>query len=146
MKLTRTSIFAVCSSFVVVLGISAGMLVIGSPGEARKKRLDELRVQDLRAISSAMENFRRTHDTLPETLDQLLQPNGPYGLRLSDPESMAAYEYRAKGSEMYELCAQFQTTLDASEDNNAFWRHGPGRTCFQIEMRSPAKARPEARQ
>lgn len=137
------TVFAVCSSIVVLAAIGAALMVLGSPGEARKRRLDELRVRDLNAISNSLETYRRTHDDLPASLDQLSRPNGP-AQSFSDPESKARYEYRPLGREAFELCARFQTTADATTDTgaaNAFWHHGPGRKCFRIEVRAPGKVR-----
>jgi hypothetical protein len=142
MKLQSTSVFAIGSSVVVVTAICAGIAAIDSPGEARMRRLDEQRVRDLQFISTAMESYRRTHDALPADLDRIVQPNSPPTLRLRDPESQVLYEYKPIGTDSYELCAKFQTTLDAKADdnrNNRFWDHGPGKTCFRIEIHLPVK-------
>jgi len=142
MKLQSSSVFAIGSSVVVVMAICAGIAAIDSPSEARMRRLDEQRVRDLQFISTAMESYRRIHDGLPADLDRIVQPNSPPSLRLRDPESQILYEYKPNGTDSYELCAKFQTTLEAKADdsrNNPFWDHGPGKTCFRFEIHFPLK-------
>jgi hypothetical protein len=145
MKLKRSAVFAVCSSLVALTAIVAALSVIGSPDEVRKLKLDEQRVGDLWWISNSMERYRCLHDSLPAALDQLLQPNEPtYGIHIKDPESNELYEYTRHGSDAYELCAKFHTTLDATVDSSsfsAFWFHGPGKKCFQMKVHSPGKSR-----
>ena len=142
MRIQPANLFAIGSSVVVVAAICAGIVSIESPHEARLRRLDEQRVHDLQFVTLAVENYHRAHDRLPADLEQLVQPNSPGSLSLTDPESKTLYEYKALGQDSYELCAQFHTTLDAkSGDNrtNHFWDHGPSRTCFRIDSRLPSK-------
>jgi type II secretory pathway pseudopilin PulG len=140
MKLQSPTVFAIGSSVVVLTAIGAGIVAIDSPGEARMRRLDEQRVQDLQSISRAMENYRRTHDGLPPDLQRIIQPNSPPIMRLKDPDSQVFYEYKPNGTDSYELCAEFQTISDGDDSRgNRFWDHGRGKTCFQIEVHLPVK-------
>jgi hypothetical protein len=140
MKLQSPTVFGIGSSVVVLTAICAGIVAIDSPGEARMRRLDEQRVQDLQSVSRAMEDYRRTHGGLPADLERIIQPNSPPILRLRDPESQVFYEYEPSGTDSYELCAEFQATSNGDGNlSNRFWDHGPGKTCFQIEIHLPIK-------
>lgn len=124
---------------VVVLAVVSGLVLLGSPGEAHVRRLDERRVADLREIALGMDLYRTKHDRLPDSIGDLWSdPNAR--LRLRDPITSKAYEYRVLGPNTYELCARFErgTTdpLDRTEwFDDASWNHGTGRQCFQRKAR-----------
>lgn len=139
MKLGSAAVFAIAASAVVLLAIVAGLVVIGSPSEVRAQRLDEQRVRNLQAIASAIERHRRTNDTVPASLVTLRQSEQQVALPIEDPESRELYDYRATGASSYELCALFDTVLNANDGRiPAFWSHSAGRHCFLIDVKPQA--------
>jgi type II secretory pathway pseudopilin PulG len=124
----------------VVAGIAGGLLIIGSPEQIRMRRLDEQRITDLQSISRAVEDYRRTHNRLPETLEILQKRDPQIFLSLQDRASGQPYAYAAIGESSYQLCAQFDTVFDEKTENSRFlppfWKHEPGRHCFSFEVRS----------
>lgn len=128
---------AICFVVLVIVGV----YLAGSPSEARAKRFDNARVQDLNAISNAVTNFYDRNEKLPETfaqLDEYNQKTFNQTLNSKDPQSGASYEYRVLSTTTreFELCAQFNMenhtqgrTYMPYETNN-IWDHAAGRDCF----------------
>jgi hypothetical protein len=134
MNMRKSTIFSIATTLIVLLVIGVGLAMIGSPEKARRDRLDEQRIRELKTISIAIENYRTHHASLPPNLSALIQPNEPV-LHLQDPKSGSFYDYQPHGQNSYELCATFQTKLDIKTDDNrfgAFWFHGLGKHCFNI--------------
>jgi hypothetical protein len=141
MRFPPATLFAVLAGLATLAGIVAGFLVIGPPAEVRMRRFDETRAGDLGAISDAVAAYRRTHQGLPEKLDDLARSSEVYRrYSLKDPAGRP-YDYTAKDAFSYELCAEFdRATDDAMETRHypsIFWRHGQGRQCFSLEARPP---------
>ncbi|WP_243366114.1 DUF1559 domain-containing protein [Fundidesulfovibrio soli] len=142
MRAQRSNLFLGVMGLAVLVALAAGLNAIGTPEEARMRRLDTQRVNNLRNISNAMENYHRSHENLPASLDQLQQPSGFNGLHLNDPETKQPYEYKPLTQDTYELCAQFQTVQDAGAEeraDNPFWHHGAGRHCFALKVKAVAR-------
>lgn len=117
----------------VLVAIVAGLLAIGTPGEARLKKLDERRVSDLEAISFAVNGYWSRHDSLPQTLE-LLYLEHHAGVTIVDPVTLDPYEYMVLGVDSYELCATFQLEGSSKwgrEYNNSWW-HDAGRFCYKL--------------
>ena len=126
-------------SVVVVASVVAGLIVVGSPTQERKRKLDTRRVTDLQALAGALDTYWTRHGALPGDIhaveeEVLLQP-------LTDPESGAAYTYRMTGEQSFELCASFHTdATDASpvrpKPTSRFgtWAHGQGVCCFALSV------------
>jgi type II secretory pathway pseudopilin PulG len=125
------------AGLLVVAAVAAGLVLLGSPREARLHRLDDQRLSAIQALSNTVAAYSQAHKALPDTLEQVAADQNwltPSALR--DPETGAPYEYRKTGQAAYELCARFATTTD--DDVPLHWRHGPGRACFS--QTSNAKA------
>lgn len=118
----------------VLAAVVAGLFLLRSPAEERTRRIDARRVDDLRAISEAIDVYRSRRERLPAALDELAAETG-LASRLRDPETQQAYEYRALGAKEYELCASFTLELATRETAPDFWAHGPGRQCFRLKAR-----------
>jgi type II secretory pathway pseudopilin PulG len=82
--------FAGGASAVVLAAIVGGLMLTGSPGALRLLRLDEQKVQDLRNLATAIDNYEDRHKTLPETLEALTAEEQWNVLRLADPETNSA--------------------------------------------------------
>src|SRR3546814_15772605 len=61
----------VLAGVVVVATVIGAIAVMGSPGEQRKLRIDEHRINDLRAIEAAVRLHRKDTGSLPEDLATL---------------------------------------------------------------------------
>jgi hypothetical protein len=138
MKVQSATLFAVLSTIVAFAAIFAGSLLVGSPGEVRLARLDAVRAADLSSISSAITNYRLTHESLPPTLDELQKSAPRVSSSFKDPEQRA-YEYAVKDAFAYELCATFDRATDGTTESarlpSMFEKHGLGRQCFNLEAR-----------
>ncbi len=134
---------------VVTAAIVAGFWQMGSPSYQRQVRLDEERLNNIRAIDSALTNskYYQSDHSLPSTIDQLeaLPQN-----TLKDPETGQAYEYRALSTSTYEICTTFATDNSNPKSPGGRsdpwlgqeWRHPAGHYCFHREVGSPLNVAP----
>ncbi len=142
MKVQSSTVFAALSSMLALAAIIAGWLVIGSPGEVRLIRFDATRATDLSFISSAITSYRLTHESLPQTLDELQKSAPTARLNFTDPAERP-YEYIVRDAFAYELCATFDRATEPVAEpvsvQSIFERHGAGRQCFKLEARPPSR-------
>lgn len=127
---------------IVVASAVSGFVVAGSPFAERMRRFDDRRVGDLQTIQWQVINYWQRKDLLPDTVDQLQDDISGF-IPPREPETGAAYEYRALGNLQFELCAVFSTDGRINGDPRvpgiAFpgpkipesWAHGTGRVCFE---------------
>jgi Domain of unknown function (DUF5671) len=116
--------------------VAGGFLMVGSPGEARLKRLDDQRVKDLQWISSVVNSYRTRTGTLPASLDAV-HTQGAWRMPPHDPETGHTYEYRVLVDNRYELCATFDRGSDEEHglwSRDVFWAHTSGRQCFRVDV------------
>lgn len=130
----------------VILSIIAGFFIVGTPGEARAKRLDSQRISDLQNIQWQVVNYWQQKEQIPQSLEELRDPISGVYIPV-DPDTGAVYEYRPTGGMSFELCATFDKAGDArgygydrpypasvapgkGEAINDVWTHDSGRTCF----------------
>ncbi|MBT8400256.1 MAG: hypothetical protein KJO98_07255 [Rhodothermia bacterium] len=133
MRISDRTILTTFVVTVVAAAVIAGLVLIGSPGEERLRRLDARRVADLRTIVNSIEDYWRRHDRLPTDLtDFATEPDLSPHTR--DPETDNPYEYRALDSTSYELCSVFNLPAVRSRTDADFWFHADGRQCFFLEM------------
>lgn len=136
-------VFLISSAVLFVVLIVVGVWLAGTPGEARAKRFDQARVQDLNAISNAVTNYYNAKNSLPVTVAELDAANQKaynQTLNLKDPQTGKAYEYRVTGGSSgreFELCAEFNAAYKTNAYNsvsyglnNNIWDHDAGRDCF----------------
>lgn len=127
------------ASLAVLLILAAGFLLIGSPSYQRQIRFDDQRVSDLQSIQYQVVEYWISKDALPATITELDNPLTGFVVPV-DPETLAAYEYRATGDLTFELCANFTTELASGTPvrstsptmmkGTEHWDHAPERTCF----------------
>ncbi|MBI4121950.1 MAG: hypothetical protein HY461_01325 [Parcubacteria group bacterium] len=130
---------------VIVAAIITGLVVIGSPKEARLRRFDDLRVQNLQFIQDQVFSYWVDKKTVPNQLEQL--NDDIRGVRVPmDPATGQPYAYEKKGSEQFTLCAEFSTAIPEPANarraqkypsppyygyfNNGSWEHEAGKQCF----------------
>jgi len=135
----RSMKFGMGAATAVIASFCVGIGVAGTPSEQRHIEADRRRVQDLRAIASAVHSWRQRNglnlppSPLPAGLSELIGK----GINLSqtlDPETKTAYEYHVSSGTSYELCAMFSGPEEADQvPGRQFWNHGKGRTCFTLD-------------
>lgn len=118
--------------------VGVAVLVLDSPAEARRQRLDERRVANLREIAGAIDVYWTREGALPPDLDALVGVRGLDAPR-TDPVTDEPYDYRVAGERTYELCATFATVAPGREPRgyrqrqDSFWHHPAGEHCFEVE-------------
>ena len=127
----------IAASVAVVAAIVAA-IVIEPPAHARKKRLDDRRVQDLSQIESVVNEYWRRQQKLPPALTSLQG----VGLKVSivDPETALPYEYTPLSEQSYRICANFSFETGNARNRpwpaqTAEWSHTAGRHCFERTVR-----------
>jgi hypothetical protein len=139
-RVSRHAAIGAGAALVVAAALAGGLVLTGSPAEARLERLDARRIGDLQRISRLVDAYWRGHGRLPGSLGEIGPEPGAAG---RDPVTGQPYEFRATGETRYELCAIFarRSAAERSEVEPEFWAHGEGRTCFPMEVRRIAFAR-----
>jgi hypothetical protein len=112
---------------VVVAGVAIGFATIGTPQHVRLVERDHRRVSDLERIEAALRVDPSTRGTALPALAGRRWPR--------DPLTGKPYVYLRETATRYRLCATFELPSDAAEDDG-FWRHGPGLTCFREDSRA----------
>jgi hypothetical protein len=133
------------ASAVVLAAVIVALGLLGSPGTARRRALDRMRVENLRTISGMVDTFWTTRHRPPRDLAELWASTRPdfRSAPVSDPETRRPYTYSVVDSTHYRLCAVFLTSarLDPetfgpmADTTFAPTLHGPGPSCFTLEVR-----------
>lgn len=140
--------FGIAAWAVALAVVAWGFVYAGSPMSQRLERLDERRVNDLRAIQEEIYTItyqgvdRYNQPTpitklprpLPVSLDQVVKLAQFQRPSIVDPDSGAPYSYDVRGSK-FSLCAVFSTEQDNSY--NVFWNHPAGEHCFEFDALDP---------
>ncbi len=129
------AIAGVATAAIVLGGVALAFSVIGSPAHERSLALDRKRMEDVRTLSSRIdEAYDESGQRLPA-----VAPDS----ELRDPVTGKPYEYRRLGARHYQLCANFALTsekVDARLETGVWeWPHRAGRTCYRLGTNSSAK-------
>jgi hypothetical protein len=151
-QLTRTGLhraFGWGTSAVVVVCMSLGMMIVGSPGTERLRRFDTQRASDIARISEGVyettvgAGWRNAStaltqkQALPKSLAEV-QANAPNRrLRILDPQTTAPYEYEVIGETRFRVCATFNAIREEAGDVG--WNHPAGRHCFDFDALNPRR-------
>jgi len=128
----------------VVVAVIVALLVIDGPATERTQRIDARRIDDLRALSEALDcawsrdpalGLSGSLEDIVAGVDEEIGAGRlPWSCRpgaLVDPETGAAYVYRRLASDRYELCATFgRPSPEAEPSSPDPWAHGAGEVCF----------------
>lgn len=140
--------FAIAAAVIAGIALTLGFIVVGSPFTVRLRKLDDRRVEDLRAIHAAIQRMVIERPTdkpklkrpLPSTLDEVAahvrSEQYQSELSLHDPQTGAVYVYRVTGETQYELEATF--TLSRSRKQDMFWNHPAGTHVYQFDAMDAA--------
>jgi hypothetical protein len=140
---------AIAGCLLVAISVGLGFEMAGSPFSVRLQRLDDRRVEDLRAIHRAVQQMVTKPDlnsntvkvvrALPKTLDEIadFQRSRQSGvkLNLADPQTGEKYGYTVTGEKTYELSATFDLARERKQD--LFWNHPAGKHAFKFNAESP---------
>jgi hypothetical protein len=135
----RAGVLAWAITGLVIAAVVAALVITGTPAQARMRRLDEQRIDDLVEIVSAVRLYYEDHKSLPSQLSQM-----PNRVAATDPASGRDYSYRVIDPTHFELAAEFQT--DNRKDNpRRYWyqnedippKHRSGRVSYVIEAKHP---------
>jgi hypothetical protein len=119
---------------IVVAAIIVALIIVGSPGHERMRRLDERRLRDLVGMTRAVNLYWTKNNKLPASLEELFNRPGT-DVESRDPLTGQHYFYGVVGWKTYELCADFQheSREENSDGFGRFWSHGVGRRCFRLD-------------
>jgi hypothetical protein len=123
-------------SLAVIAAVGIGLYLNGAPWELRLHRLDEQKVQDLRNLATAVDNYHERNGDLPANLDALDGSDLWMILRKEDPETNTPYDYEVADARSYDLCAVFHRAGDGAQYDIAlpdFWKHPAGEHCFRFD-------------
>jgi hypothetical protein len=118
----------------VFASMIAGLVMVGPPSEARARKLDDRRVEDLRSLAGAVDLYWSRRGALPASLQEATREqrdSSPVG----DPLTGHPYSYRVISVDSYELCADFQRASEREGRAWGIWSHGRGRRCFERNLR-----------
>jgi hypothetical protein len=117
----------------VLAAIVAGLVLIGPPSTERSRRLDLIRLADLRQLARGVDLYWGREKTLPPAVPTLATVPDALFRSTMDPSTGEPYSYRALDGSRYELCATFEAADDAGNFGDPFWSHGAGRKCFELD-------------
>lgn len=126
----------------VVVSVVSGFFIVGSPEEARARRYDFDRVDNLQNIQWQIVNYWQKKEALPKSLTDLNDPIAGYTVPV-DPVTGTSYDYALLSEKAFELCATFDLAsrnpqlgpaplsglYKSVESSN--WTHEQGRVCFE---------------
>jgi hypothetical protein len=139
-------VVGIVATLAVAALVIAGLFAAGSPGTARKFRIDRDRIERLSNLHSSLAAFGRENGSLPETL-RGLEPDTPdaefsesFDPR-KDPETGEFFEYRKISDREYRVCATFLTSSSDRRDESYYGpegelSHKPGRNCYERRLSS----------
>lgn len=121
-KTCIAKVFGIVSLVLVVVSITLGIIVFGTPSEVRAKKYDSERLSDMSAIQGQVLYYWQQRKVLPDTLMQLNDPLQGFAVPL-DPRTKTSYTYeiikqskvvtengkQVPTEAMFKLCANFET-------------------------------------
>src|SRR3989338_271596 len=141
---SRRNMWRVVAAILVIGSIVAGFSVLGTPATQRAYRYDSQKVSDLQNIQWQIVNYWQQKGTLPTTLEQLKDPISGFVVPI-DSQNKKPYEYKKTGNLSFDLCAEFNKPLEATNDSigrmiypepmgklNESWQHEAVHQCFSL--------------
>lgn len=133
-------IFFFATAALVFAAFIAAWFFVESPKVARAKRLDQIVINNIYSLESAVNTYYEKTKTLPENLEQI-KSNADIFLDTKsfvDPETNKAIDYKKTGEKTFEFCAEFRTD-SRNNDKNAYSgpiskNHLAGYQCVKGEL------------
>lgn len=127
----------------LVVGAVVGALwLAGGPVQARALSLDQMRMQDLRAIYYNVNSFYRQQKRLPASFEECDRNPGTFIERKTDPATGAPYGYQVVDDDTFALSADFSLPSIPLQSGaygpeaDGFWKHEAGPAVFRIDLGS----------
>jgi hypothetical protein len=138
-------IFFFASLVLIVAAFVAAWFFMESPREARNRRLDQIVINNIYSLESAVNSYYDTKNVLPNSLDDIKNsPEIYYNSAeeaMVDPETGTAIKYIKIDATHFEFCATFRTS--SYEENgtrptmayaNGSKEHEAGYQCFKSQV------------
>ena len=163
-------ILAMAGAAIAIVAVIAGFLVVGGPGDARERRLDEMTISRLNDVFNIVQCAYNGSKTVPGSFADAIKAQGqiarneplqpcnfgiaPENLPVitgSAPPTSGSISYEATGPSSVRLCANFRRPLEAPNCNgicdNSYRRaifqtaHPAGVHCYDLELTESALLR-----
>lgn len=143
MAANKSAVLLVAVAVAVAAALAAAFVVLDSPAEERRQRLDDQREKALTRISAGVEEFWKKKESLPTSLEELQAHQDWQGVP-TDPVSDEPYVYRVTSASTYELCADFAAEAQGDDRDTThafrlrqirglFETHPAGEHCFDLD-------------
>ena len=131
--------WGIVATVVVAAAVAYGFYIVGSPESRRTERLDDHRLEHLKAI--VYETRDLVYDAedkvmkraLFASLEELQAAARRRRITIADPATGKPYGYEVVDEHRFQICAEFDGRRD--EDWAVLWNHEPGRRCWIIDVR-----------
>jgi hypothetical protein len=136
------SIYFYASALIVAVVFVTSLFFIESPAKTRDRNHDNILINNLDQIESAVNSYYSYNKKLPDNLKALTgDANRQYFISsdsISDPETKKELEYKKIKTDSYEICAEFKLSNKIQPDDSSIynkdleerWPHDAGRTCY----------------
>lgn len=137
----RKRYFAVATIF-VLMSFLLGLFFVESPFQARKRKIDNVILNQFNAIDSGLRSYYASNNNLPDNLSVLIDGTA-YFLSAKDIKNKVTgkdIEYRKIDKQNYSLCADFNLSNFEADNNSDFfyqenlWQHGSGYQCIKKKI------------
>ena len=132
-------IFGAMGMVLVVAVFLAGVFLVESPFEARRRNQDGEIENQLNNLRYRLDKFYLNEGQLPGSLRKLMEEDEVLTEEtIKNPVTGEEFEYKVLGGRSFEICTEFITNTDENEESrmnlsNYSWRHKKGRNCFKRE-------------
>ncbi len=143
----QLKVLVLAVSLTVLASVVGGFFTAGSPLNARLRRFDERRINDLQILQSEIINYWMQKNKLPSSLSDLKNDISGF-IPPADPETGLLYIYKTEKPLNFKFCADFNFPSEESlgrqkavpypyYDGQPYqqnWDHGTGESCFSREI------------
>jgi len=129
-------IFFWVSLVLTVVTFVASWFFVESPQLARQRRLDQVVINNIYSLESAVNSYYDRYNKLPDDLMAIKGESDIYldDRVLVDPETREVIVYQKTGEQSFQFCATFRTDSDLTSDRHGYpiasKRHAVGYQCL----------------